>query len=91
LFKYFILCRNIFKAKAHTFNIPPVIYKINLTNLLPFNRFLAKLDFQPARLEREVNLDYMCFEIEDKFIVGYGLDYNDRYRQLPYIGLMKSV
>lgn len=57
--------------------------------LQPKSLKFATLLFKPARLEREVNLDYMCFEIEDKFIVGYGLDYNDRYRQLPYIGIMK--
>ena len=61
-------------------------------NLLePKNLKFATLLFKPARLEREVNLDYVCFEIEDKFIVGYGLDYNDRYRQLPYIGLIKNL
>ncbi|ASG67273.1 hypoxanthine phosphoribosyltransferase [Francisella halioticida] len=49
----------------------------------------ATLLFKPARLEREVNLDYICFEIEDKFIVGYGLDFDEKYRELPYIGLIK--
>ncbi|GAB4221855.1 MAG: hypoxanthine phosphoribosyltransferase [Francisella sp.] len=49
----------------------------------------ATLLFKPARLEREVKLDYVCFEIEDKFIVGYGLDYDEKYRELPYIGLIK--
>lgn len=60
-----------------------------INELEPKSLKFATLLFKPARLEREVNLDYMCFEIEDKFIVGYGLDYNDRYRQLPYIGIMK--
>ena len=50
----------------------------------------ATLLFKPARLETEVHLDYLCFEIEDKFIVGYGLDYDEKYRELPYIGLMNS-
>ncbi|API86000.1 hypoxanthine phosphoribosyltransferase [Francisella uliginis] len=49
----------------------------------------ATLLFKPARLEREVDLDYVCFEIEDKFIVGYGLDFDEKYRELPYIGLIK--
>ncbi|MDE4961484.1 hypoxanthine phosphoribosyltransferase, partial [Francisella tularensis subsp. holarctica] len=34
-------------------------------------------------------LDYVCFEIEDKFIVGEGLDFDEKYRELPYIGLIK--
>ncbi|WP_150465632.1 hypoxanthine phosphoribosyltransferase [Francisella sp. SYW-2] len=62
-----------------------------ITELEPKSLKFATLLFKPARLEREVNLDYICFEIEDKFIVGYGLDYNDRYRQLPYIGIMKDT
>ena len=49
----------------------------------------ATLLFKPARLERDVKLDYVCFEIEDKFIVGYGLDFGEKYRELPYIGLIK--
>ncbi|MFV9972183.1 MAG: hypoxanthine phosphoribosyltransferase [Francisella endosymbiont of Hyalomma asiaticum] len=49
----------------------------------------ATLLFKPARLERDVKLDYVCFEIEDKFIVGYGLDFDEKYRELPYIGLIK--
>ena len=49
----------------------------------------ATLLFKPSRLEREVDLDYICFEIEDRFIVGYGLDFDERYRELPYIGFMK--
>lgn len=61
-----------------------------LSKLEPQTLKFATLLFKPARLEREVELDYICFEIEDKFIVGYGLDYNDKYRQLPYIGLMKD-
>ncbi|MEY8702785.1 hypoxanthine phosphoribosyltransferase [Francisella philomiragia] len=62
-----------------------------INELEPKSLKFATLLFKPARLEREVNLDYICFEIEDKFIVGYGLDYNDRYRQLPYIGIMKDI
>ncbi|ORM38902.1 hypoxanthine phosphoribosyltransferase [Francisella endosymbiont of Ornithodoros moubata] len=49
----------------------------------------ATLLFKPAKLERDVKLDYVCFEIENKFIVGYGLDFDEKYRELPYIGLIK--
>jgi hypoxanthine phosphoribosyltransferase len=41
---------------------------------------------KPSRREREVTLDYVGFEIPDAWVVGYGLDYKDRYRTLPYIG-----
>jgi len=38
---------------------------------------------------REVDADYLGFEIEDEFVVGYGLDYDERYRNLPYIGVLR--
>ena len=44
---------------------------------------------KPARRQVEVKADYSCFEIENEFIVGYGLDYAQRYRNLPYIGVLK--
>jgi hypoxanthine phosphoribosyltransferase len=39
---------------------------------------------------REVNVDYVGFEIEDEFVVGYGLDFRERYRNLPYIGVLRK-
>ena len=39
---------------------------------------------------RAVDADYLGFEIEDKFVVGYGLDYDERYRNLPYIGVLRK-
>ncbi len=38
----------------------------------------------------DVEADFSCFEIGDQFVVGYGLDYNEKYRGLPYIGILKS-
>jgi hypoxanthine phosphoribosyltransferase len=40
---------------------------------------------------REVQADYVGFEIEDEFIIGYGLDYQERYRNLPFIGVPRSA
>ena len=51
-------------------------------------RLCTLLD-KPSRREKDVTVDYVCFEIEDKFVVGYGLDYDQRYRNLPYIGVME--
>lgn len=43
---------------------------------------------KPARREFPVDVDYNGFEIEDEFVVGYGLDYAQKYRNLPYIGVV---
>lgn len=51
---------------------------------------LASLLYKPARNVHHVNIDYLAFEIEDKFVVGYGLDYAQHYRQLPYIGVLNA-
>ncbi len=45
---------------------------------------------KPARRETEVSVDYIGFTIPDEFVVGYGLDYAQMYRNLPYIGTMES-
>lgn len=45
---------------------------------------------KPERRKIEVNADYVGFEIPDKFVVGYGLDFDERYRNLPYIGVVKQ-
>ena len=44
---------------------------------------------KPARRKAPVRADYFCFNVPDAFVVGYGLDYNERYRNLPYIGVLK--
>jgi hypoxanthine phosphoribosyltransferase len=40
--------------------------------------------------DRYVDVDYVGFEIEDEFVVGYGLDFRERYRNLPYIGILRK-
>ncbi|KRT64589.1 MAG: hypoxanthine phosphoribosyltransferase [Chloroflexi bacterium CSP1-4] len=51
-------------------------------------RICTLLD-KPARRLVEIPIDYRGFEIPDQFVVGYGLDYGERYRNLPYIGVLK--
>lgn len=51
---------------------------------------LASLLFKPSKLKHPVKIDYLGFEIEDKFVIGYGLDYAGRYRELPYIGVLNA-
>ena len=58
---------------------------INLNFKVKSLNFCSLLD---KRIKREVDIDadYYCFEVDDKFLVGYGLDYDGYYRNLPYIG-----
>ena len=51
---------------------------------------LASLLYKPARNIHPVDIDYLGFEIEDKFVIGYGLDFDGRYRELPYIGVYQA-
>lgn len=44
---------------------------------------------KPSRRETEVDLDYVGYEVPDEFVVGYGLDYAEHYRNLSYIGVLK--
>ena len=48
----------------------------------------ALLD-KPSRREADINAEYVGFEIPNEFVVGYGLDYDEKYRNLPYIGVLK--
>lgn len=53
-------------------------------------RLCTLLD-KPERRVKEVNVDYVGFNIPDEFVVGYGLDYLQKYRNLPYIGVVEGV
>lgn len=50
---------------------------------------VCSLLHKPARSKVQVKVDYLGFTIEDKFVVGYGLDFAERYRNLPYIGVVE--
>jgi hypoxanthine phosphoribosyltransferase len=45
---------------------------------------------KPSRREVEVPVEYIGFTIEDKFVIGYGLDYDEKYRNLPYIAVLNE-
>lgn len=52
-------------------------------------KICALLD-KPSRRQVEVPVEYVGFEVEDRFIIGYGIDYAEKYRNLPFIGTLKQ-
>ncbi|HIX59533.1 MAG TPA: hypoxanthine phosphoribosyltransferase [Candidatus Blautia gallistercoris] len=55
----------------------------------PASLRLCTLLDKPERRVRKVDVDYTCFEIPDEFVVGYGLDYAQKYRNLPFVGVLE--
>lgn len=53
-------------------------------------RLCTLLDKPERRVKKQVHVDYTCFTIPDEFVVGYGLDYDQKYRNLPYIGVVEQ-
>ncbi|MFL7838101.1 MAG: hypoxanthine phosphoribosyltransferase [Candidatus Promineifilaceae bacterium] len=61
----------------------------NLEARGPASLRICSLLSKPARREIDVEVDYIGFEIPDEFVVGYGLDFDEEYRNLPYIAILK--
>lgn len=57
----------------------------------PASLRLCTLLDKPERRVKPVDVDYTCFNIPDEFVVGYGLDYAQKYRNLPFIGVVEFV
>jgi len=55
----------------------------------PLNLRVATLLSKPSRREINVPVNYMGFEVPDEFVIGYGLDFKEQYRNLPFIGVLK--
>ena len=63
----------------------------NLLARGPASLRICSLLSKPARREIDVAVDYVGFEIPDEFVVGYGLDFDEEYRNLPYIAILKPA
>ena len=63
----------------------------NLATRRPASIRLASLLHKPERQERAVTIDYLGFTIPNKFVVGYGLDVSQQYRNLPFIGYVTNA
>ncbi|NLK98590.1 hypoxanthine phosphoribosyltransferase [Defluviitalea saccharophila] len=64
--------------------------KENLLRRKPKSLKICTLLDKPARRKVDLKVDYIGFEIPDAFIVGYGIDYAERYRNLPYVAVLKE-
>ena len=62
----------------------------NLATRRPRSVRICSLLHKPARARARVPIDYLGFTIDDHFVVGYGLDYAEKYRNLPYIGVIQE-
>lgn len=83
--KHVIIVEDIIDS-GHTLDRLPKV----LQERKPASIKLCTLLDKPDRREVEVFVDYVGFEIPDKFVIGYGLDYDQKYRNLPYIGVVKQ-
>lgn len=65
----------------------------NLVSMLkmlnPCSVRLCTILSKPSRRKAQIEPDYLGFEVPDEFVVGYGLDYDETYRNLPYVGVLK--
>jgi hypoxanthine phosphoribosyltransferase len=62
----------------------------NLRSRKPASLKICALLVKPDALKTDVHVDYTGFRLGKEFVVGYGLDYGERYRQLPYIGVIEN-
>ena len=63
----------------------------NLATRRPASIKLASLLHKPERAERKIHIDFLGFTIPNKFVVGYGLDISQQYRNLPFIGYVQGA
>ena len=69
---------------------------VTLSNLVPMLKMrnpnsvkICTILDKPSRRKADIQPDYCGFEVPDEFVVGYGLDYDEKYRNLPYVGVLK--
>lgn len=69
---------------------------VTLSHLMPMLQMrnpssvkICSILSKPSRRKADIEPDYMGFEVPDEFVVGYGLDYDEKYRNLPYVGVLK--
>ena len=71
---------------------------VTLSNLVPMLKMrnpnsvkICTILDKPSRRKADIQPDYEGFQVPDEFVVGYGLDYDEKYRNLPYVGVLKPA
>lgn len=82
--KHVIIVEDIIDSGNTLFRLRKLLQERNAASVS-----IATLLSKPDRREVEVDVDYVGFVIPDEFVVGYGLDYDQKYRNLPYIGVVE--
>lgn len=83
--KHVLIVEDIIDSGKTLNHLIPMLYSRK-----PADIKLCSLLSKPDRREVEVKIDYLGFEMPDAFVVGYGLDFAQKYRNLPYIGVVES-
>ena len=82
--KNVLIVEDIIDSGRTLYYLMDILYKRN-----PKSMKLCTLQDKPERRVKDVKVDYVCFNIPDEFVVGYGLDYAQKYRNLPFIGVVE--
>ena len=82
--RHVIVCEDIIDSGVTMSNLFPLF-----ETRKPASLKLCALLSKPSRREVDIPIDYLGWEVPDEFLVGYGLDYAERYRNLPYLGILK--
>ena len=83
--RHVFICEDIIDSGVTMRNLFPLF-----ATRKPASLKLCALLSKPSRREVEIKIDYLGWEVPDEFLVGYGLDYAERYRNLPCIGILKQ-
>lgn len=83
--KYVVLVEDIMDTGLTLFELKKLLYERGAKDIK-----VACLLNKQARRNVDIKADYIGFEVADEFVIGYGLDFNQKYRNLPYIGILKE-
>lgn len=83
--KHVLIVEDIIDSGKTLNHLIPMLYSRK-----PADIRLCSLLSKPSRREADVQIDYLGYEIPDAFVVGYGLDYAQKYRNLPFIGVVEE-